>query len=58
MKNSKQFDLVVGVVLGVAVGLLLLVAVSLSAIYFFPRYFDVWDRGAPPVTNSANSNVK
>ncbi len=30
------------------VGLLFLVAVSLSAIYLFPKYFDVWERGAPP----------
>jgi hypothetical protein len=52
MRNPKKSDLAVGISLGLAAGLLFMIAVVFGAIYFFPRYFDMWDRHAPPAANA------
>jgi hypothetical protein len=48
MEKLKKSDLFVGISVGVAVGLAFMVTLVLLAILLFPRYFDIWDRGAAP----------
>lgn len=47
MKDLKKSDLVVGIGLGFAAGLIFVVAVALTVILLFPEFFDVWSRSAP-----------